>query len=48
VLPHTEEAARNTLLLPIFPGLRTDQQDQVVSAIKNAMVAAKRKSEVLV
>jgi perosamine synthetase len=48
VLPHTEEAARNTLFLPIFPGLRTDQQDQVVSAIKNAMVAAKRKSEVLV
>jgi len=47
-LPHTEAAAKNTLFLPIFPGLRAEQQDQVVSSIKNAIVAAKRKKEVLV
>jgi dTDP-4-amino-4,6-dideoxygalactose transaminase len=47
-LPHTEEAARNTLFLPIFPGLRADQQSQVVSAIGSAIAAAKRKKEVLV
>jgi perosamine synthetase len=46
VLPHTEEAAKNTLFLPIFPGLRTDQQDQVVSAIRGAIAAAKQKMEV--
>jgi dTDP-4-amino-4,6-dideoxygalactose transaminase len=48
VLPHTEEAARNTLFLPIFPGLRVDQQHQVAVTIKNAIVAARRKKEVLV
>jgi perosamine synthetase len=47
-LPHTEDAARNTLFLPIFPGLRVDQQDQIAVTIKNAIVAAKRKKEVLV
>jgi perosamine synthetase len=48
VFPHTEAAARNTLFLPIFPGLRNDQQDQVAFAIRNAIAAAKRKKEVLV
>jgi len=46
VLPHTQEAAHSSIFLPIFPGLRVDQQDQVAAAIQNAIVAAKRKSEV--
>jgi perosamine synthetase len=48
VLPHTEEAAANTLFLPIFPGLRSGQQDQVASAIANAIASARRKQDVLV
>ncbi|HMD50083.1 MAG TPA: DegT/DnrJ/EryC1/StrS family aminotransferase, partial [Bryobacteraceae bacterium] len=47
-LPHTQEAARRSLFVPIFPGLRVDQQEQVTRAIRNAIVAAKRQSEVLV
>ena len=47
-LPHTEDAARNTIFLPIFPGLREEQQGQIVSAIADAVAAAKRRKEVLV
>lgn len=46
VLPHAEEAANNTLFLPIFPGLRPDQQSQVASTMESAMAAAKRKVQV--
>lgn len=48
VLPHTEEAAANTLFLPIFPGLHADQQHQIASSIMSAIAAAKRKKAVFV
>ena len=48
VLPHTEEAARTTMFLPIFPGLQTEQQFQVVAAIQDAIAAAKRRKGVVV
>jgi dTDP-4-amino-4,6-dideoxygalactose transaminase len=32
-LPGTEAAARDTMFLPIFPGLREDEQDQVIEAL---------------
>jgi perosamine synthetase len=48
VFPHTEAAAKNTLFLPIFPGLRPDQQDQVMRAIQHAIASAQHEKEVLV
>jgi perosamine synthetase len=32
-LPHTERAARDTLLLPLFPGLGDDAQDYVIERV---------------
>lgn len=37
VLPETEAAAVSTLFLPIFPGLTTAQQRQVVEALKQSL-----------
>jgi len=34
VLPETEAAAKETLFLPIFPGMTPAQQDQVVHALR--------------
>jgi dTDP-4-amino-4,6-dideoxygalactose transaminase len=36
-LPATEEAARSTLFLPIFPGLKESEQDRVVDALKDVL-----------
>jgi perosamine synthetase len=43
-LPHSEEATARTLLLPMFVGLRDEEQDQVVAALQAALAsgAAKR------
>jgi dTDP-4-amino-4,6-dideoxygalactose transaminase len=38
-LPETERAARETILLPIFVGLSSDEQDQVASALGAAVKA---------
>lgn len=38
-LPHTEAAAKETLFLPIFPGLTEAEQDTVVSALKASLAA---------
>lgn len=35
--PASEQAANESLALPIFPGLRPDEQQQVVAAIKKAL-----------
>jgi dTDP-4-amino-4,6-dideoxygalactose transaminase len=35
--PASEQAANESLALPIFPGLRPDEQQQVVAAIKQAL-----------
>ncbi len=40
-LPNTEEAAKTTMFLPIFPGLREEQQERVVIALKDILVKAK-------
>lgn len=37
VLPETERAARETLFLPIFPGLREDEQRAVAAALKESL-----------
>jgi dTDP-4-amino-4,6-dideoxygalactose transaminase len=37
-LPETEAAAKETLFLPIYPGLTQDQQTQVVLALKAGLV----------
>jgi dTDP-4-amino-4,6-dideoxygalactose transaminase len=36
-LPHTEEAAARSLLLPMFVGLTDDEQDQVVTALEKCL-----------
>jgi perosamine synthetase len=38
-LPHTEAAARETLMLPLFPGLSEDQQDYVVRQLGACLLA---------
>lgn len=37
-LPHSEEAGRTTLCLPIFPGLTVEEQDLVVDSLKCALL----------
>jgi perosamine synthetase len=39
VLPESEAAARDTLFLPIFPGLRQEQQVTVVHALRASLAA---------
>ena len=39
VLPHTEAAARETMFLPIYPGLTSGQQEQVVRALAASLAA---------
>lgn len=38
-LPHTETAARETLMLPIFPGLSEEQQDYVLGRLAAHVIA---------
>jgi perosamine synthetase len=38
-LPHTEAAARDTLLLPLFPGLSEEQQDHVMERLASCVLA---------
>jgi perosamine synthetase len=38
-LPHTEAATRETLMLPLFPGLTDDQQDYVLERLEACMLA---------
>ena len=38
-LPHTEQAARDTLMLPLFAGLTDDQQDYVIDRVLAHTVA---------
>ena len=38
-LPHTDAAARDILMLPLFPGLTDDQQDHVIASLAAHVVA---------
>jgi dTDP-4-amino-4,6-dideoxygalactose transaminase len=35
--PETEAAARNTMFLPIFPGLKEEDQSRVIAAVRDAL-----------
>ena len=37
--PHTEAAARDSLMLPLFPGLTDEQQDHVIARLAAHVVA---------
>jgi perosamine synthetase len=37
-LPHTDAAAREVLMLPLFPGLTSEQQDYVITRIAEHVV----------
>jgi dTDP-4-amino-4,6-dideoxygalactose transaminase len=36
-LPETERAARDTVALPLWPGITADQQEQVVGCVRSAL-----------
>ena len=36
-LPHTDEAARTNLAIPIGPSLRPEQVEEVVAAVRDAL-----------
>ena len=38
-LPHTEAAARDSLMLPLFAGLTDEQQDRVVASLVERLAA---------
>ena len=38
-LPHTEAAARDVLMLPLFPGLTFEQQDYVIERLAEHVFA---------
>jgi perosamine synthetase len=38
-LPHTEAASRDSMMLPLFPGLTEDQQDYVIDCLANHVTA---------
>ena len=38
-LPHTEAAARDVIMLPLFPGLTDEQQDYVIERLAAHVVA---------
>jgi perosamine synthetase len=42
-LPHSEQATARTLLLPMFVGLRDEEQDQVVAALQKALTSGTSK-----
>lgn len=39
VLPHTDAAARDVLMLPLFPGMTEEQQDYVIERLADHVVA---------
>jgi perosamine synthetase len=39
LLPHTEAAARDTFMLPLFPGLTDEQQDHVLDRLASHLAA---------
>jgi perosamine synthetase len=46
-LPASEEAARSTMFLPIFPGLTEQQQDRIIAAVRE-ILAERRSREAVV
>jgi dTDP-4-amino-4,6-dideoxygalactose transaminase len=38
-LPHTTAAARDVVLLPLFPGLTDEQQDYVIEQLAEVLLA---------
>jgi perosamine synthetase len=38
-LPHTEEAARTTMFLPIFPGMTESEQQKVITTLRGILVS---------
>ena len=40
LLPHTEAAAREVILLPLFPGLGDDAQDYVIERLGSHLLAS--------
>ena len=38
-LPHTEAAAREVVLLPLFPGLGDEAQDRVIESLAGVAIA---------
>jgi dTDP-4-amino-4,6-dideoxygalactose transaminase len=39
LLPHTTAAARDVVLLPLFPGLTDEQQDYVIEQLAEVLLA---------
>ena len=44
VLPHTEAATRESMMLPLFPGLTDEQQDHVIACLAGAARRRRRMS----
>jgi dTDP-4-amino-4,6-dideoxygalactose transaminase len=46
-MPASEEAARSTMFLPIFPGLTEEQQERIIRSLEECLVSCRSRETVV-